>query len=107
LDRSQCRFGVHLRFHFLAPVEGNTMVNGPDAENQANVITIGAEGVTQRTEELIFRNDTLTNDQNRPTTSVHNITSTRAQPIGVVLKDRAGPLDRDGWTGEEALVGTV
>ncbi len=83
------------------------MVNGPDAENQANVITIGAEGVTQRTEELIFRNDTLTNDQNRPTTSVHNITSTRAQPIGVVLKDRAGPLDRDGWTGEEALVGTV
>ena len=32
-------------------VEGNTMEKGPKAENQANAIMIGAEGITQPTEE--------------------------------------------------------
>ncbi len=77
-------------------VEGNTMEKGPHAENQANAIMIGAEGITQPTEELIFRNNKFTNDQNRPTTFVHNITATRAQLIGNVFKGQVRPLDGDG-----------
>jgi hypothetical protein len=77
-------------------VEGNTMEKGPKAENQANAIMIGAEGITQPTEELIFRNNTFTNDQNRPTTFVHNITATRAQLVGNVFKGQVRPLDGDG-----------
>ena len=77
-------------------VEGNTMEKGPKAENQANAIMIGAEGITQPTEELLFRNNTFTNDQKRPTTFVHNITATRAQLIGNVFKGQVRPLDGDG-----------
>jgi hypothetical protein len=77
-------------------VEGNTMEKGPKAENQANAIMIGAEGITQPTEELIFKNNSFTNDQNRPTTFVHNITATRAQLTGNVFKGQVRPLDGDG-----------
>jgi hypothetical protein len=76
--------------------EGNTMEKGPKAENQANAIMIGAEGVSQPTEELILKNNTFTNDQDRPTTFVHNITATRAQLIGNVFKGEVRPLDGDG-----------
>jgi hypothetical protein len=76
--------------------EGNMMEKGPKAENQANAIMIGAEGVSQPTEELILKNNTFTNDQDRPTTFVHNITATRAQLIGNVFKGEVRPLDGDG-----------
>jgi hypothetical protein len=76
--------------------EGNTMQKGPKAENQGNAIMIGAEGVSQPTEELLFKNNTFINDQNRPTTFVHNITATRAQLIGNVFKGEVRPLDGDG-----------
>ncbi|MEJ0016911.1 MAG: hypothetical protein WDN25_10120 [Acetobacteraceae bacterium] len=77
-------------------VEGNTMEKGPRTDNQANAIMIGAEGITQPTDELIFKNNTFINDQNRPTTFVHNITATRAQLIGNVFKGQVRPLDGDG-----------
>jgi hypothetical protein len=78
-------------------VEGNTMEKGPKTENQANAIMLGAEGVTQPTGELMFRNNTFTNDQqNQPTTFVHNITATPAQLIGNVFKGQVRPLEGDG-----------
>jgi hypothetical protein len=77
-------------------VEGNTLEKGPRSENQGNAIMIGAEGVAQPTDELIFKNNTFTNDQNRPTTFVHNMTATRAQLIGNVFKGQVRPLDGDG-----------
>ena len=76
--------------------EGNTMQKGPKSENQANAIMIGAEGVSQPTGELLFKNNTFTNNQNRPTTFVHNITATRAQLIGNVFRGEVRPLDGDG-----------
>ena len=77
-------------------VEGNTMQKGPRTENNANAIMIGAEGVTNPTEELIFRNNTFTNNQDRPTTFVHNRSATRAQLIGNVFKGQVRPLEGDG-----------
>ena len=79
-----------------AIVEGNTMEKGPKSENQANAIMIGAEGVKQPTETLLFRNNTFTNDQNRPTTFVNNRTATPAQLIGNVFKGQVTPLEGPG-----------
>ena len=69
-------------------VEGNKMEKGKKAENQANAIMIGAEGVTQPTDELVFRNNTFTNDQDRPTTFVHNLTATPASSSGTCSRAR-------------------
>jgi hypothetical protein len=77
-------------------VEGNTMEKGPKTENNANAIMIGAEGVSQPTPELIFKNNKFTNDQNRPTTFVNNRTATPAQLIGNVFKGQVTPLEGDG-----------
>ena len=74
--------------------EGNTMQKGPKSENQANAIMIGAEGVSQPTGELLIKNNTFTNNQNRPTTFVHNITATRAQLIGNVFRGRGASAGR-------------
>lgn len=77
-------------------VEGNTMEKGPKTDNNKNAIMIGAEGVTQPTAELIFKNNKFTNDQDRPTTFVHNLTATPAQLIGNVFKGQVTPLEGDG-----------
>jgi hypothetical protein len=77
-------------------VEGNTMQKGPKTDNPANAIMIGAEGVTQPTEEVIIRNNTFTNDQRRRTNFVRNVTATRAQLVGNTFKGDVRPLDGDG-----------
>jgi hypothetical protein len=77
-------------------LEGNKMQKGPKTENQANAIMIGAEGVTQPTEQLVIKNNTFTNDQDRPTTFVHNFTATPAQLVGNVFKGQVQPLQGDG-----------
>jgi hypothetical protein len=77
-------------------VEGNTMEKGPNSQNPANVIMIGAEGVTQPTDELLFKGNTFTNDQAKPTTFVHNLSKTPAQLIGNVFKGKVTPLEGPG-----------
>jgi nitrous oxidase accessory protein NosD len=77
-------------------VEGNRMEKGPKTDNNKNAIMIGAEGITQPTRELIFKNNKFTNDQDRPTTFVHNLTATPAQLIGNVFKGQVTPLEGDG-----------
>ena len=72
------------------------MEKGPKTENQGNAIMIGAEGVTQPTEQLIIRNNAFTNYQDRPTTFVRNLTATPAQLIGNVFKGQVQPLQGDG-----------
>jgi hypothetical protein len=76
--------------------EGNTMEKGPKADNQAYAIMIGEEGVSQPTGETTIRNNKFTNDQNRPTTFLRNLTATRAQLIGNVFKGDVRPLEGDG-----------
>lgn len=84
-------------------VADNRLEKGPHSQNQANVIMIGAEGVTQPTDELVFRNNVLTNNEGRPTTFVHNITATPAQLVGNTFKGSpVRPLEGDGSTARSA-----
>ena len=71
------------------------MEKGSKVANPANAILIGAEGITRPTKEIILRNNTITNDQKRPTTFVHNIPVTRAQRIGNVFRGEVRSLDGD------------
>jgi nitrous oxidase accessory protein NosD len=77
-------------------VERNRMQKGPNSENGATAIMIGAEGVTQPTDELIFRDNRFTNDQSRPTTFVNNVTATPAILSGGDFQGQVRPLAGDG-----------
>jgi hypothetical protein len=77
-------------------VQGNTMEKGPRSENSGNAIMIGAEGVSQPTGELLFKDNRFINDQDRRTTFVHNITATRALLVGNRFTGPVRPLDGDG-----------
>lgn len=64
----------------------NVLEKGPNCENHGTAISIGAEGVTQRTEEITIDHNTFTNDQPRETTFVRNQTATPANLVGNTLK---------------------
>jgi hypothetical protein len=72
------------------------MEKGRLTQNQGNTIMIGSEGVTQPTEQIIIRDNSFTNDENRPTTFVTNRTATPAELSGNVFKGQVRPLDGDG-----------
>jgi hypothetical protein len=77
-------------------VIGNTLQKGPKSENWGTAIPIGEEGVTQPTDELVFKNNTLTNDTGHMTTFVRNLTATPAQLSGNVFKGgKVVPLQGD------------
>jgi hypothetical protein len=76
----------------------NRMEKGVRSENQAYAISIGAEGVDQASDEILIERNTFTNDLDRPTTFVRNITATPAQLVGNVLKGQVRPLEGDGST---------
>ena len=77
-------------------VERNKMEKGKLSQNQGNTIMIGSEGVTQPTGEITIHGNNFTNDQNRPTTFVRNMTATPADLSGNVFKGQVVPLDGDG-----------
>ncbi len=79
-------------------VRNSRLEKGPHAGNQAYAITIGEEGVDQPTEELVFEKNTFTNDQNRGTTFVRNLTATPAELTGNTVKGQVRPLEGDGAT---------
>ena len=77
-------------------VRGNTIVKGPKAENHSAMIVIGAEGVTQPTEELTIENNKIRSDGNWDTYFVNNITATEAMLRGNTLSGAVKPLRGDG-----------
>jgi hypothetical protein len=78
----------------------DTLEKGPKCENHSAAIVIGAEGVTQRTQELTFANITFTNDWDGQTIFVRNITATEAKITGAKFKGHPiKPLDGDGSVG--------
>lgn len=77
-------------------VEGNTLEKGPHSENAGHAIMIGSEGVTQPTGSIVVRKNTFTNDQNRSTTFVTNLTATPAALSNNVFKGQVDPLTGDG-----------
>jgi hypothetical protein len=77
-------------------VERTSLEKGKKTQNPGNTIMIGAEGVTQPTEEIVIRGNTFHNDQDRPTTFVRNLTATQADLSNNVFKGQVVPLDGDG-----------
>jgi len=75
----------------------NVLEKGPKCENHGTAISIGAEGVTQRTAEIVIANNVFTNDQPRQTTFVRNLTATPAELTGNTLKGfKTIALEGDG-----------
>ena len=77
-------------------VEGNTLQKGPHAENYKYTIIIGEEGVRQPTDRILIRNNSFTNDNERPTTFLRNLTATPAELVGNKFKGQVTPLEGDG-----------
>lgn len=75
---------------------GNVLEKGQTNQNHTAAVIIGEEGVSQPTVELLFKDNTFTNN-GPPTAFVDNITATPAQLIGNVFKGNAiKPLNGDG-----------
>jgi len=79
-----------------AVIRDNTMEKGPMAENRSTAISIGAEGVTQPTRELLIENNTFRNAGSYDTMFVSNFTATEAVLRGNRVSGRAKPLKGDG-----------
>lgn len=62
-------------------IDGNEMEKGPKTENRGVVISIGEEGVTNRTDTLIVRRNRFRNDVGRSTVFVRNDTKTQAEVL--------------------------
>jgi len=78
-----------------AVIRDNTMEKGPMAENRSAAISIGAEGVTQATREVLIENNTFRNTGSYDTTFVLNATATEAVLRGNRISGRAKPLRGD------------
>jgi len=77
-------------------VRGNHIEKGPKSDNRSTIISIGAEGVTQRTPEIIVENNTVSVDGGYNTTFVRNLTATEAQLAGNKLGKGVNALEGDG-----------
>ena len=77
-------------------VRDNIMEKGPMAENRSTAISIGSEGVTQPTRELLIENNTFRNSGSYDTMFVSNFTATEAVLRGNRISGRAKPLRGDG-----------
>lgn len=72
-------------------IRGNTIEKGPKAENKSTAISIGAEGSSNPTPEIVIERNHF-RDDGGPTTFVTNFTSTPAVLRGNVLQGAVTPL---------------
>jgi hypothetical protein len=77
-------------------MQDNKMEKGPHSENDDTAVAIGAEGAKNPTHELIIRDNTFVNDMARPTSFVHNRTTTPAILSGNHLHGVVTPLVGSG-----------
>ena len=77
-------------------VRDNTLEKGPKAENHTAAIAIGAEGVTQPTDEILVENNSFRDDGDYRTALVWNVTATPAILKGNKLSGQATALSGDG-----------
>jgi hypothetical protein len=76
-------------------IENCTMQKGANSSNRTAAISIGAEGVTQKTPQLIIKGNTFVNS-GRPTTFVFNVTATPAILTGNSITGEVRTLRGDG-----------
>jgi hypothetical protein len=74
----------------------NFLEKGPNNGNHSAAVMIGAEGVTQRTDELNLVRNTLVNDDSHETAFVKNLTATGATLSANTFKGKIIPLSGDG-----------
>jgi pectate lyase len=75
----------------------NTMEKGPLAENHSAAVSIGAEGVENRTRQILIENNRFRLDAPYQTVFVRNLTATPAQLVGNRLTGgKIKPLQGDG-----------
>lgn len=74
----------------------NVLEKGPNNGNHSAAIMIGAEGVSQRTQELTVAGNKFTNDESHQTIFVKNLTATGATLSANILKGKVIPLSGDG-----------
>ena len=77
-------------------MENDQLEKGPNTQNHGTAISIGAEGVTQPTRQLVFKNVKFTNDYPGQTTFVRNLTATEAMITGCSFTGKIEPLEGDG-----------
>jgi hypothetical protein len=77
-------------------IENNTMEKGPNCSNHSAAIVIGAEGVTQHTDDIVVKNNKFTNDYQGDVRFVRNLTATPAILTGNSFSGKVVPLDGDG-----------
>ena len=73
-------------------MENNVLEKGPNNSNHSAVVMIGAEGATQRTEQLRFIGNSIRNDDSHETVFVRNLTATPATLERNTLKGPVIPL---------------
>jgi hypothetical protein len=78
-------------------MDNNILEKGPNNSNHGAAIVIGEEGVSQRTPELVFRNNRFANDQPHEAAFVRNVTATEAQLVGNRFTGKVVPLSGDGF----------
>ena len=77
-------------------IERNRLEKGPRSENASTAISIGAEGVTHPTHQLIVRDNSFTSDLPESTIFVRNGTETPALLSGNRLIGKTIPLEGPG-----------
>jgi hypothetical protein len=77
-------------------IEDSVLEKGPNNGNHSAAVMIGAEGVTQRTEELRFVRNKFTNDEAHQTIFVRNLTATGAVLEANTIAGKVTPLSGDG-----------
>ncbi len=77
-------------------ISGNTMQKGPEAENHTAAISIGAEGVTQRTRDIVVERNNFRNDGAWSTAFVYNLSAADAVVRGNTIAGQVRPLVGDG-----------
>src|SRR5262249_47477599 len=77
-------------------MENNILEKGRNSTNHSAAVVIGAEGITQRTGELTFKNNSFTNSMSQGTIFVRNMTATEALVTGNKLKGQIVTLSGDG-----------
>jgi Right handed beta helix region len=77
-------------------MQGNRLEKGPHSENTSTAVSIGAEGITHPTHQLIVRDNSFTSDLPEPTTFVHNASQSPAMLEGNRLVGKIVPLEGPG-----------
>lgn len=95
-DKGTASYEIELPIGGDLLARGNTIFKGPMAENHTGAIVIGAEGVKQKTRELLIENNTFRADGDYNTYFVVNRTATAAVLTGNKVSGNAKPLLGDG-----------